>query len=220
MSWYISNQSSQAEIYLYYAPIKMLPINGQLTNRFTAQINKASCFLKIISVISLYMGWLMGLEPTTTGITIRDSTNWATATIKWMLFNLGNEDISTIFLDGVPDRNRTCNPQLRRLVLFPIELRALSRIFLKTKAFEIGRGGEIRTPDILVPNQARYQTTLHPEKAVTIPSWTLNVNFFLLNIKMCLVTSCKVFIDILKFCQRLMWSNRIRYVIRSSSKEE
>ena len=26
------------------------------------------------------MGWLMGLEPTTTGITIRDSTNWATAT--------------------------------------------------------------------------------------------------------------------------------------------
>lgn len=26
-----------------------------------------------------------------------------------------------------------------------------------------GRGGEIRTPDILVPNQARYQATLHPE---------------------------------------------------------
>ena len=28
----------------------------------------------------------------------------------------------------------------------------------------IGRGGEIRTPDILVPNQARYQATLHPEE--------------------------------------------------------
>lgn len=27
-----------------------------------------------------------------------------------------------------------------------------------------GRGGEIRTPDILVPNQARYQTALHPEQ--------------------------------------------------------
>jgi methylenetetrahydrofolate dehydrogenase (NADP+)/methenyltetrahydrofolate cyclohydrolase len=26
-----------------------------------------------------------------------------------------------------------------------------------------GRGGEIRTPDILLPKQARYQTTLHPE---------------------------------------------------------
>src|SRR3989338_217583 len=27
---------------------------------------------------------------------------------------------------GVPDRNRTCNPQLRRLVLYPVELRAQS----------------------------------------------------------------------------------------------
>ena len=26
-----------------------------------------------------------------------------------------------------------------------------------------GRGGEIRTPDILLPKQARYQTALHPE---------------------------------------------------------
>jgi hypothetical protein len=25
---------------------------------------------------------------------------------------------------GLPDRNRTCNPQLRRLVLYPVELRA------------------------------------------------------------------------------------------------
>jgi hypothetical protein len=28
-----------------------------------------------------------------------------------------------------------------------------------------GRGGEIRTPDILLPKQARYQATLHPERA-------------------------------------------------------
>ena len=27
-----------------------------------------------------------------------------------------------------------------------------------------GRGREIRTPDILVPNQARYQTALYPEQ--------------------------------------------------------
>ena len=26
-----------------------------------------------------------------------------------------------------------------------------------------GRGGEIRTPDILLPKQARYRTALHPE---------------------------------------------------------
>ncbi len=31
------------------------------------------------------MGWLTGLEPATTGITIRDSTSWATATIKLWL---------------------------------------------------------------------------------------------------------------------------------------
>ncbi|VAY87267.1 conserved hypothetical protein [mine drainage metagenome] len=31
-----------------------------------------------------------------------------------------------------------------------------------------GRGGEIRTPDILVPNQARYQTTLHPEPEIIL----------------------------------------------------
>lgn len=41
----------------------------------------------------------------------------------------------------------------------------------------IGRGGEIRTPDILVPNQARYQATLHPEKADTILFHTQYVNF-------------------------------------------
>src|SRR3990172_2112860 len=29
-----------------------------------------------------------------------------------------------------------------------------------------GRGGEIRTPDILLPKQARYQAALHPERAV------------------------------------------------------
>jgi hypothetical protein len=28
---------------------------------------------------------------------------------------------------------------------------------------KIGRGGEIRTPDILHPKQARYQTALHPD---------------------------------------------------------
>ena len=31
------------------------------------------------------------------------------------------------------------------------------------KIFLNGRGGEIRTPDPLVPNQMRYQTALRPE---------------------------------------------------------
>ena len=37
-------------------------------------------------------------------------------------------------------------------MLYPDELRA-----------RIGRGREIRTPDILLPKQARYQTALYPE---------------------------------------------------------
>ncbi len=35
----------------------------------------------------------------------------------------------------------------------------------RTIRFEIGRGREIRTPDILLPKQARYQTALYPEFA-------------------------------------------------------
>ena len=58
---------------------------------------------------------------------------------------------------GLPDRNRTCDPQLRRLMLYPTELRADGCQTMN------GRGGEIRTPDILLPKQARYRTALHPE---------------------------------------------------------
>ena len=32
------------------------------------------------------------------------------------------------------------------------------------QAPDSGRGGGIRTPDILLPKQARYQTALHPEE--------------------------------------------------------
>ena len=59
-----------------------------------------------------------------------------------------NQDLS----GGLPDRNRTCNPHLRRLVLYPVELRAAGFTPKKTitlrKLYErflrkIGRGGEI-----------------------------------------------------------------------------
>ncbi len=42
-------------------------------------------------------------------------------------------------------------------MLYPTELRAVNRF---------GRGEEIRTPDILLPKQARYQTALHPARGV------------------------------------------------------
>ena len=45
-------------------------------------------------------------------------------------------------------------------MLYPIELWAQ-----RTPPGDlIGRGREIRTPDILLPKQARYQTALYPDK--------------------------------------------------------
>ncbi len=35
---------------------------------------------------------------------------------------------------------------------------------LAISTFNSGRGGEIRTPDPLVPNQMRYQAALRPEQ--------------------------------------------------------
>lgn len=42
-----------------------------------------------------------------------------------------------------------------------------------------GRGERIRTFDILVPNQALYQTELHPETKPIITVFFLNANFFI-----------------------------------------
>ena len=64
-------------------------------------------------------------------------------------------------------------------MLYPVELRARSLrlspvpasgirlvidIYLGLKS---GRGREIRTPDILLPKQARYQTALYPDIIAT-----------------------------------------------------
>ena len=57
-------------------------------------------------------------------------------------------------------------------MLYPVELRADCRT-------NPGRGGEIRTPDILVPNQARYQATLHPEELRILLGCGEKVNSYL-----------------------------------------
>lgn len=62
--------------------------------------------------------------------------------------------------DGAPGRARTCDPRLRRPMLYPAELRAHLTLFLPGIG---GRGRGIRTPDILLPKQARYRTALYPE---------------------------------------------------------
>ena len=66
--------------------------------------------------------------------------------------------LETSGLFGAPGRTRTCDPRLRRPLLYPAELRAPAR--RGNPAF--GRGRGIRTPDILLPKQARYQTALYP----------------------------------------------------------
>ena len=63
------------------------------------------------------MGWLTRLELATTGITIRDSTNWAIATNVLLPLPIRPDD-------GAPERIRTFDLWLRRPTLYPTELRA------------------------------------------------------------------------------------------------
>ena len=63
-------------------------------------------------------------------------------------------------MGGLSGGNRTPDPQLRRLLLYPTELLALHPPLLRTGATD--RGGRIRTGDLLLPKQARYRATLRP----------------------------------------------------------
>ena len=83
---------------------------------------------------------------------------------------------------GTPGRTRTFNRRLRRPMLYPVELRAQADVQQAARLRPLtsrpaavpgrdahtpptgkpGRGREIRTPDILLPKQARYQTALYP----------------------------------------------------------
>ena len=67
------------------------------------------------------------------------------------LYSLYPDDV------GTPCRIRTRDLRLRRPLLYPTELRA------HVTAVNNGRGREIRTPDILLPKQARYQAALYPD---------------------------------------------------------
>ena len=53
--------------------------------------------------------------------------------------------------------------------------------------FNVGRGGEIRTPDPLVPNQMRYQAALRPEhKNLYVINSQKQVNVLIFSIIKCL----------------------------------
>src|SRR4249919_530817 len=63
---------------------------------------------------------------------------------------------------GAPGRTRTCDPRLRRPMLYPAELRARSRsnnsrrVEMRPRGCRSGRGERIRTSDPLLPKQMRY----------------------------------------------------------------
>ena len=69
---------------------------------------------------------------------------------------------------GAPEGIRTPGPLLRRQLLYPTELQA--QLIIENRQLSIdnftGRGERIRTSDILLPKQARYQAALRPDKTV------------------------------------------------------
>src|SRR5258706_2687088 len=83
----------------------------------------------------------MGFEPTTTGITIQDST----AELQPPFLKLARP---TGFEPVTPGLEGRCSIRM-----------SYGRFSILTV---VGRGGGIRTPDILLPKQVRYQTALHP----------------------------------------------------------
>ena len=80
-----------------------------------AGIKKAPCGTSLD-----LMGWMMGIEPTTSGITIRRSNHLSYTHHSY----------------GAPDRTRTCNLRLRRPLLYPVELRARFGLLVGVEGFE------------------------------------------------------------------------------------
>ena len=65
---------------------------------------------------------------------------------------------------------------------FTVRIRSPTEINKNTASIAVflfipGRGERIRTFDILVPNQALYQTELHPETTAIITAFFINANF-------------------------------------------
>ena len=115
------------------------------------------------------LGWMMGFEPTTPGITIRCSNQlsythqsclFETTCLKRFITALARPagiEPATAGLEG------RCSIRLSygrpgRIVASPLR----NRLLALTSPHRIGRGRGIRTPDILLPKQARYQTALYP----------------------------------------------------------
>ena len=70
---------------------------------------------------------------------------------------ISSQSTASIYATGASGKIRTRDPRLRRPLLYPTELLTQWN----------GRDDRIRTCDILLPKQARYQTALHPDDCVS-----------------------------------------------------
>ena len=108
---------------------------------------------------------------------------------------------------------RTQDPQLRRLLLYPAELRSRhNKTLYEWKAHSelCCRGDPTRTGDRLVPNQERYQLRYTPETAAKVAIFLFSTKIFLIFLIPWLIYSAKEpflgdFIVSAKRAVRLIW---------------
>ena len=116
---------------------------------------RVRCSTIELTAHTLKLGWIMGFEPTTLGITIRCSNQLSYTHHCTKLVPVARPtglEPATAGLEGRCSIRLSYGRSFRIVASNP-----LSRRWRRN-----GRGRGIRTPDILLPKQARYQTALYP----------------------------------------------------------
>ena len=122
------------------------------------------------------MARLAGVEPATLGLEGRCSIQMSYRRMILKLYaaaqaNYSNQKGVILTPSSKFGRGREIIPPAGPPIGVQISLTLTSRISDKSKYPQslFGRGREIRTPDILLPKQARYQTALYPDTVRQFP---------------------------------------------------